>query len=526
MPDMDCATTAALAAQYEPLLRFHPTERLFPVDAAAWLSHCSGEPWSAGDAKLRGTALFEADVSDTQFAGAQFVQAACTAAGVTGKQPISDTRGTQNHEIGNPRWAAPPDGKEVFLDFAGWEDPNGFSSGDLTYLAEVYSALGNAVNPARVTATPLNGLSSSRYPATFGVPQPTRPTVYCEVEWAGTFPRIDKDNGAPFAFAHPSGGTFADLDNYVALTYYYLYPGTEPPTSGGVRRREAQWEAITIFLKGDASGQSPDRRPRGFSGPTPRFVVYSQGLSTSDDIQPPAECRPWDDPALGWMVMKDGDHPVAFVSAGSHRNLFLLGQPGGSGGGSARITATNVGPPGVNDPLYNAASGAFGAGALLTALGGIGWPLMALALILLLLSFLVGDDNPPPVPEDAPRDDPVPPGQEKAEVSANGPAGLPSGGTPGGQPPGATGSVTFALHVVNRFYYDLTGRYPQPGEACEHPPWWDYGGRWGVKVVVSDPLQTEWDSGSRRADRRQRSRAFWHAAHLQAFVTANPQFQL
>lgn len=43
-----------------------------------------------------------------------------------------------------------------------------------------------------------------------------------------------------------------DLDRYIAITYYMLYPAMEPALSSEddeIHKREGQWEAITIFIK-------------------------------------------------------------------------------------------------------------------------------------------------------------------------------------------------------------------------------------------------------------------------------------
>jgi hypothetical protein len=84
--------------------------------------------------------------------------------------------------------------------------------------------------------------------------------------------------------------------------------------------------------------------------------------------------------------------------------------------------------------------------------------------------------------------------------------------------------VDFTLRVIDRFYGDLFGGFPPAGGSCELPPWWDYGGRWGVKL--GDPNSPGWDSGSRRADRFERSRGYWNARELVWFVSQNPKFQL
>ena len=523
MPEMNCQTITDLARRFQPVLRFHPAERIFPALAEAWLSHCSGESWAGSGAKLRGTALMRAASGDMAFGDPQFVRASCAAAGVG--SPIDNERGTANNDIANNAYAHPPDGQDVFLDFGGWDDPVGFSTCSPAYLAEVFSALGAAINPTAVTEVPLDRLTSTSSPATFGTAQPKQPTVYAEVEWAGMFPRIDNNRtGAQKDFAHPQNDLFKGLDNYVAVTYYYLYSAVEPPpkSPAGVRKLEGQWEAITVFLKGDAGGASSGKRPRDFSGLEPKFVAYSRGFENVDSTPLPAAVRPWDDRTL--EVEKDGEHPIAYVTAGTHRNFFAL-QEGptpneGATGGSTVITATSIGTP---NPIgsYIAMGGAavFAAGAVmgnpvLLIIGGL------IFLIGLIVLAITGGQAPP-APEDPPKNEPPQPGTEEVATSDTGPAGVPPGGT---KPANASGSVDFTVRVIDRFYGDLFGGFPPANSGCELPPWWDYGGRWGVKL--GNPNSPGWDSGTRRADRYDRSRGYWNARELVWFVSQNPKYQL
>ena len=523
MPEMNCQTVTDLATRFQPILRFHPAERIFPALAEAWLGHCSGESWAAQGARFRGTALMRAATGDTAFGDPAFVRASCAAAGVG--SPIDDERGTADNDIANDAYAHPPDGQDVFLDFGGWDDPVGFSTCSPAYLAEVFSGLGAAINPGTVTEVPLDRLTSTSAAAAFGTAQPKQPTVYAEVEWAGMFPRVDlKRPGQQKDFAHPQNGVYTGLDDYVAVTYYYLYPCVEPPPSGpsGVRRLEGQWEAITVFLKGDPGGGGGDARPHSFGGLTPRFVAYSRGFENVDSTPLPAAVRPWDDKTM--PVEKDGEHPIAYVTAGTHRNFFALREgpaPNeGATGGSTVITATSIGTPNPTGGYI-----AMGGAAIFAAGAVMGNPVIliigALIFIVGLIYLAITGGQAPPAPEDPPKNEPPQPGVEDVATSETGPAGVPPGG---GAPGAASRSVDVTLRVIDRFYGDLFGGLPPANGVCELPPWWEYGGRWGVKL--GNPNSPGWDSGTRRVDRFDRSRGYWNARELVWFVSQNPKQQL
>ena len=75
----------------------------------------------------------------------------------------------------------------------------------------------------------------------------------------------------------------------------------------------------------------PHKNPTGqIRGLTPRFLAYSQGYSLGDDSFNPlsAEVRPWPGTpgAASNMPVSIafGTHPMAFVTAGAHRNLFSI----------------------------------------------------------------------------------------------------------------------------------------------------------------------------------------------------------
>jgi hypothetical protein len=197
------------------------------------------------------------------------------------------------------------------------------------------------------------------------VAEPMTPTTYGELEWAGLFPRLDvtrveqqQQTGTPnVQFDFPPARSadsaseaqaMSDLDDYLVLTYYYLYPMTEflpnpqGQTAPSVLRREGQWEAVSLYFKGnpdsDFNKADPDGRPSfpeqsGCLGqPTPMYAVYSGGLRHSDQYPSPAECRPWSQ--VSAPLVKPVPQPnrplpgpppppaVFVVTSGSHKNLF------------------------------------------------------------------------------------------------------------------------------------------------------------------------------------------------------------
>ncbi|HYB37948.1 MAG TPA: hypothetical protein VEF72_20875 [Mycobacterium sp.] len=136
----------------------------------------------------------------------------------------------------------------------------------------------------------------------------------------------------------------SDLNNYLAVTYHLFYPAMEPSPAGPAdpdeRYREGQWEAVTIFLKGnpDFATTDSDGRPdfpctigrspgpfAGFPGLTPRFLAYSAGYSLGDDNFNPlsASVQPWPDATTTTKAVVFADtHPFVYVTAGTHKNLY------------------------------------------------------------------------------------------------------------------------------------------------------------------------------------------------------------
>jgi hypothetical protein len=95
---------------------------------------------------------------------------------------------------------------------------------------------------------------------------------------------------------------------WIALQYWYFYHYDDWRTSfEGVNDHEADWETISVFLYQDDDGAYK-----------PRWAVFSCHDFTGNDLR-----RRWDDRAELELV---GDHPVAYVGAGSHAHYYRPGE--------------------------------------------------------------------------------------------------------------------------------------------------------------------------------------------------------
>src|SRR5262249_34290081 len=114
--------------------------------------------------------------------------------------------------------------------------------------------------------------------------QPVNPTMYCEVTWAGAWPRRAQRTGATEFPAGERG-----LDQMIAFTYHLFYAARDPGGDG--RQSEGQWEAVTLFFRGelprsDAQVETEDAeflRKDGMIDERPFAVVASQGQDRSSD---------------------------------------------------------------------------------------------------------------------------------------------------------------------------------------------------------------------------------------------------
>jgi hypothetical protein len=103
------------------------------------------------------------------------------------------------------------------------------------------------------------------------------------------------------------GRVFRD-SGWIGLQYWYFYRYDDWRTAfEGVNDHEADWETIFVFLYEDTDGTLK-----------PHWAVFSCHDFTGDDLR-----RRWDDRAQLELV---GDHPVAYVGAGSHAAYFCPGE--------------------------------------------------------------------------------------------------------------------------------------------------------------------------------------------------------
>jgi hypothetical protein len=294
---------------------------------------------------------------------------------------------------------------------------------------------------------------------------------------------------------------------------------------------------VSLFFAGDPGGAGASGRPRSmpFHEP-PDFVVISKGLERAESAalrQHPNEVRRWDD------VEKDHAHPIIYLTAGTHRHSFVplagshwdptANPPPGSGPG----TTVPGEFPGVESLLLWAAAAAT-VGAALLALGPLAWPLAALffivAILLVLLWLIsliwdaVNQASGDPIPDrqdndeangggvqGGASDEPPAGGSSGPDPSSNQPPGTPNAGSPTGRD-----SVSFDVRLVDLFNHadDRTGFPPEDG--CEHPHWWSYTGGWGINVPPA--TASDWESGTQRMDRHNRSWGYWNALRLVTFL--------
>jgi hypothetical protein len=549
MANLTNLTITQLLEQYQPVFFFDPTEQFFPSVAEEVLAHEATESWDNVPTHQRGTAVLLAPLAAVAY-------------------DTSDVKAGFDDPHGAPLTfnSTPPEGigqqfgynsarSDLFLDCAGWDDTASvagagaaaYSTGAIEYLQSLFSALGYAMNDTIPDTTPSP-------PPAFSVPRTTSPTIYAELEWAGRYPVLDQDRvnqiGGQNDFPLQSGGTdnpqpFSALDDYLALTYHLFYPAMEPspvsPPTPDERYREGQWEAVTVFLKGDPDFGVTDKDGRpdfvfsvGKTALTPRFLAYSRGYSLGDDNFNPlsATVQPWPGGTTASQALVLQSRPLVYVTAGTHKNLYGLEAmvtPGTSTPNPV-LNSTGqavMGAAGILAGICLAYAGASLAGAttpptlaaLLAAAATcliISAVIFIIGLILFLLSFLFPDTTPQ---TETPQSS-----QPGTDVARNdGPATAPGGVTS----TTASSVVTTTLRLISDYAFDPTppiSTYPLPSPlpatgAVEMPSWWGFAGRWGVRVTPT--ASGSWDSGSRRTDPFGRSRAYWNSYQLVQYVAAS-----
>jgi hypothetical protein len=541
-----------LLEQYQPLFFFDPTEQFFPSVAEEVLAHEATESWENVPTHQRGTAVLLAPLSATAYDASE------VRAGVDDPNGAPLTFGSAPPEGIGQQFGYNSARDDLFLNCAGWDntasfagvDGSAYSTGSIEYLQPLFSALGHAMNGTIPVTLP------SPLPK-FSVPRTTSPTIYAELEWAGRYPVLDQDRvnqaGGQNDFPPQSGGTdeprpFSGLNDYLALTYHLFYPAMEPsPVSTPTpdeRYREGQWEAVTIFLKGDPNFGVTDKDGRpdfvfsaGKTVLTPRFLAYSTGYSLGDDNFNPlsATVQPWPDGTTASQAAVLETHPFVYVTAGTHKNLYgleavvtpgtstpnaalnttggiVMGAAGSLAGVCISFAIATV-PAGTTPPTLAVL---LAASATCLIVSGV---IFLIGLIFFILSFLFPDTTPQ---TEAPQSSQ--PGTDVARD--DGPAAAPAAL---GSVSSSTASsvVTTTLRLISDYTFDPAppiSTYPLPSPppatgAVEMPSWWGFAGRWGVRVTPA--ASGSWDSGSRRTDPSGRSRAYWNAYQLVQYAAAS-----
>ncbi len=310
----DCDTLYKLATRYSPFLRYHEKERFFPILAESWLRMTTAAPWAAdphvadkdlGDHPLdphsRGTALFVPGLRP--FGPAQVV----AGPPVAGDRALQFSFATDDpYAIGRTALATAT--ARTFLDVGGWLDPGTRKSGDVEYLAALYSELGSAINE-NVPWTPMDRFDNVPHS---WCPQSPNPTTYCEVTWAGSQQRLAEQR----SLSDLAPGDRI-LDSWVAFTYHYLYAAREPSGPDDTTRHlEGQWESVTLFFTGGPM-TGRDKTVRNMVATEPTWIVLSEGYDRSLDRHL-TDLRAWNHPD----VEHNGDHPVVYVGLGTHRQFW------------------------------------------------------------------------------------------------------------------------------------------------------------------------------------------------------------
>jgi len=519
-------TQKTLLAQCMPFLHFAPTERFFPSDVDAWITSAFTEKWTAPLSRKGGNvvlASLSTDTFPTGFPAATNILAGSHPPGGTRLQP-TDLAALVANSL-----ARMSDRQDVFMDFAGWPPQAGgtaapdFTKGSPERIYPGFSTLANAMNPPNlVEADNLQAPSTAGRPHT---PQGVAPVIYADVDWAGRFSRMSDQLEA----RQPGSGDFGPsnplrdgLDRLLVFTYYFFYPLTDSPpgpaaaTGISAVQREGQWEAVSLYFRltpdfgrtspgqgvpGEPQINVPDFQDPG-TGSAPRllFLVYS-ATTRSDDTNPPAEVRFADDKDVSYPNRTDGTGlpiapatllaPAVYITSGIHKNMF---------GPVATKTTEDAGP---NSNL-NTAAGVVGAAA-----GGVagipvaGWIiaiiLALIAIILLILAAVLRDSKTTYTPT-GPDDDFVPPGGP-----STGPA----------QSPGA---VPTASRPTLETFSEMPAASGEGNDPLyQLPPWWQFPGRWGIRVEPSS--DSRWDNGMRFRDAQGRTRSYWNTLALFAFIS-------
>jgi hypothetical protein len=523
-----------LAQAYHPFVAFADTERFYPALAEAWLTHATSAAWPGPQAPPAGVAPDRSIDPFRRGTGVCDGSDDMRIVQVLGGTPNTDDRPLQftndpadPDSIGRFRNV---DGS-TFVNFGGWADrgPGDFVglAGDLDYLARAFSELSSAMGGRSWTPVDLMA-----HLPTFWVRQPPTPTTYCEARIVRDFAELSATLDTP---DFPAGSA-ATLDGFLELTYHYLFPAREPSEGEAeIRAQEGQWAAISIFFACQGAGAD------GAFFEPPVAVVAGQGSDAPGPVPFASEARRWD------LVAKAAGaptHPVLLASLGTHRFFFAAASGPWSPGGPPSTTDdghydNNSEFPGWESVLIGGLLAAAAAAALWG--GPAGWVVAAIIAIVALIIWLISliadlcndsaenPANPFPTNPEAGGDGPW--GGDDSGPPAPGPSGGSGGasggggatdewGLPNAGSPSGANAVSFDVRFIDRVGTPgPVTAYPSD-RPDENPSWWDFPGRWGVRVAPS--MTSSWASGNQRIDEQGRCLGYWHALRFLRDVVLGP----
>ncbi len=512
-------TLIAYAKYYVPNFHFDSTETVFPSSVDSWLQQCAQGSWSDPNDAHAGTSVVTATPPLTGVS--QLIpQGGCAGTPAAGTdQPLSAAL-----PLPVPAGFEPLGPGELFLDFGGWlslESNQGFVEGNDQYIKSYYAEWFSQLQGLPY-ADPQGEPQQNALPTTAQI---SRVPIYCEVAWAGDYPRHCIAAGA-MDFAPAVSTSEADLrpdtrmDPFLAITYYLFYPCTQPPPglsstvvgSPNALRREGQWEAVSLYfiasppeapgtVAGNPIGPATLSLPADPSQRAPLYAVSSQGIVLSGDGKDPSGLSA-NYPGLISAQTITGPLDV-YVTSGTHKNLFsptptIEQSDPNQEGLVVGAAAQGVGAGGAGAVL-GALAGGLAVGGAATSLTPLGWLLLILALLVMIAGIIV------------------------SAVAASGTSSIPTADSAGdvasstGPALGGSSSVTQEAGDGSAEYTGLTNLQIFASESLSvdlpAPAWWPFPGRWGAYIAGGSEL---WDSGSFLTDRRGRTRAYWNTVVLQA----------
>lgn len=327
---IQCADALALARLLHPAFRFHHKEGSLPFNPDVWLSHQSldSDKGSVLVHWQRPPYVWQVGFDHKAPSGTPDLSKGPSQAG-----GIPFDRDTVSH---TNLWVPAkfrPLAEDWFVSFGGWKfTPVSTVDGPLDnpQNAGDYEYVNKMIEPLSFANKRLYPNLNDPPPNPLGILHESFPTIWCEIEWAGLYPRMDlarashvsaeiQEMTGPYGvpeslddwpgtetqnFSPGMNGQpiVTDLDSYIALTYYLFLPLAAPPVvdepnspdwiweipkgspeptlSLASHVQEAHWEAITLFLAVKADPISIMRDPIGM----PYFSITPNDLEGTFDL--------------------------------------------------------------------------------------------------------------------------------------------------------------------------------------------------------------------------------------------------